>query len=182
MRLFSWFVNLSAVGGFFGWWGMCITYTRFCTWFLQNFFVYQCLILLRRRWLQGTGPRPHTTCLLQQFATLAFVLGYLLVDPFHSYQRSRRLLGLQCLRIPHRLHQHSLLCRSLLRLEASQTHKVLEAHGDGLRHWYSLNRGNRNPRRASQEPRRKDCQNPLLSGLPLVINTRSRMCCTLSRF
>ncbi|KAK7686313.1 hypothetical protein QCA50_010537 [Cerrena zonata] len=27
--VFNWFVNLSAVGGFFGWWGMCITYTRF---------------------------------------------------------------------------------------------------------------------------------------------------------
>ena len=29
--VFNWFVNLSAVGGFFGWWSMNITYIFFCT-------------------------------------------------------------------------------------------------------------------------------------------------------
>lgn len=31
----SWFVNLSTVGGFFGWWGMNLTYIFFCERFLQ---------------------------------------------------------------------------------------------------------------------------------------------------
>ena len=30
VTVFNWFVNLSAVGGFFGWWGMNITYVFFC--------------------------------------------------------------------------------------------------------------------------------------------------------
>ena len=30
VTVFNWFVNLSAIGGFFGWWGMNITYVFFC--------------------------------------------------------------------------------------------------------------------------------------------------------
>ena len=38
--VFNWFVNLSAVGGFFSWWGMCITYSRFCMSPLNFFLSY----------------------------------------------------------------------------------------------------------------------------------------------
>ena len=52
--VFNWFVNLSTVGGFFGWWGMNLTYLAFCECLLE-LVARRLNILMRpyRPWLQS---------------------------------------------------------------------------------------------------------------------------------
>ncbi len=54
--VFTWFVNLSTIGGFFGWWSMNLTYVFFCAYSTIRRFVIQWLIGSRNRpRFQGTG-------------------------------------------------------------------------------------------------------------------------------
>lgn len=118
--------------------------------------------LLRRS--QASGHRPDQVHILLPPSTLPLHLGCLLDDLLHPRQRIRRLLGLQRLRIPHRVHQHPDLHWAVPLLEDLQAYQGMESRRDGLCQGYPYHRGDggtiRSPENVLGEGRRY----PLLNG------------------
>ena len=80
--VFSWFVSLSTVGGFFSWFSMNLTYFYFCESYSFTHPQYNMLKFLRSRF-EGTGFRSHKALVFQSSSALALILGNVLDCPVH---------------------------------------------------------------------------------------------------
>ena len=111
-QAFTWLVSLSAVGSFFSWFSINLTYLGFCEWppvcYPSNTGTHTSEY---RQWSEGPRYRPQHLCLLEQFSTISVHLGRVLDHPLYTSERLCGVLGLQCLRFPYLLYKRSPLCR-----------------------------------------------------------------------
>ena len=111
-QAFTWLVSLSAVGCFFSWFSINLTYLGFCEWppvcYASGSGAHT---NERRQWPQGPRYRAQIFCLLEQFSTISVHLGRILDCYFHPYQRLQCVLELHCRWFPYLLYKHPALCR-----------------------------------------------------------------------
>lgn len=184
VTVFNWLVNLSTVGGFFGWWGMNVTYVFFCTSFSSS-----CPLRSssrrgiadrgmkaqgfdRRKLSYNSGLQPWLSY-WGIFWTTLFILinGYAVFWDFNA-SGFLTACGSFLLFLPRvslltrtRRHQHPSLLRAVLRLEDHQAHENLETSRNGLRHRHPHSRGDGDTRGATKEPRGEDLQHRVLDVL-----------------
>ena len=127
--VFNWFVNLSAVGGFFAWLGISAFAFHYASPWVQSCFLISFCCRRYIHWIlswdQSTGHRPNQVRILFTATAVPCHLGNVLVDDIDSYQRVRRLLGLHRFRILDIVHQCSIGDWTFCRVESHQAHTLV---------------------------------------------------------
>ncbi len=81
---FNWLVNLSAVGSFFSWFSINLTYLGFCEWSPVSLPRYS---HEPRQWSEGPRYRPQDLHILEQSATISVHMGCILDCSLYPYSR-----------------------------------------------------------------------------------------------